>query len=428
VSYLDHPLDPTSAAALAENSLRLGLVDYDDPAAFHAWMRAEARGFHDGAPATETLEEARGYLRHRRATGVYDDAAATPEPVGTVSSWITPLTVPGPRPLDSWAISAVSVAPTHRRRGIAGALLPAELRTAHALGVPLAILTVSESTIYGRWGFGAAAFASSWSVDTRRVRWVGPATSGRLSFAEPVDYRETGQAVIERANAARPGEIGLSDHLAHRIIGPMAGTPKADRYRLVRYDAADGTPEGFVTYTITPNETDFARNSIEVVALVAATESANAALWRFLLEMDLVGEVRASTRGVDEPLRWFVSDLRGVQQTSVVDHLWVRILDVPAALEARRFEAAGSIVLEIDDPLGFAGGRFRLEVLDTGEAHVRPTGEAADVFLPVSSLGSLYLGHDAAPGLAAAGRITGDADALGRLFRTAVPPRLSSWF
>ena len=133
-----------------------------------------------------------------RNTAVYDDADPSREPVGTVNAWPAPLTVPGGGRVDSWAISSVTVAPTHRRRGVARALLGGELRTAHALGLPLAILTVSESVIYGRWGFGPATWATAWSVDTKRVRWVGGETPGRLSFAE------AGRVRRDRREGARP--------------------------------------------------------------------------------------------------------------------------------------------------------------------------------------------------------------------------------
>ncbi|MGH1526289.1 GNAT family N-acetyltransferase [Leifsonia sp. L25] len=253
---------------------------------------------------------------------------------------MAPLTVPGGGRVGAWAISSVTVAPTHRRRGIARALLGSELRTAHALGVPLAILTVSESVIYGRWGFGPATYTTAWSIDTKRVRWAGAETPGRLSFTDPEDYRETGEAVLE-AMAARAGEIGLEPYLAHRLIGPLKGDPDADKYRLVRYDSPTGEPEGFVSYTVKGDD-DFTRHTIEVGYLAAATDEALTALWRFLLELDLVATVKVWTRGVDEPLPALVSDIRGAKVTDVQDHLWVRILDVPAALQARTYERDGS--------------------------------------------------------------------------------------
>ncbi|HEV7811697.1 MAG TPA: GNAT family N-acetyltransferase [Leifsonia sp.] len=426
-THLTQPIDEESASAVSDAGLRLSLVDTADDAAFDEWIRAEFRGFLGEHPKPEVLAEARGYLRDNRHTAVYDDAIPTAEaPVGTVGSWLAPLTVPGGARVGSWAISSVTVAPTHRRRGIARALLTGELRTANALGLPLAILTVSESVIYGRWGFGPATFASEWRVDTKRVRWVGPATGGRLSFTDPVSYRETGYGVLERVMASRAGEIGLSPYLADRLMGPLKGNPDPDKHRLVRYDSPEGEPEGFVSYVVKDGD-DFVRHAVEVTYLAAATDAALTALWRFLLELDLVAEVHVTTRGLDEPLPFLVSDVRGARIAGVEDHLWVRILDVPAALTARGYERDGDLVLDVTDDLGFAAGRYRLSV-SGGNASVTPTDDAPDVTLPVSSLGSVYLGHDAAHGLAVAGKIAGDTDALDRLFRTAVPPRLSTWF
>jgi len=428
MDYLTAPLDETSRAALAATGLRYAVVDNDDTAAMEGWIRADFRGFHDRRPSTEVLEEARGSFAGRRNTAVYDDEGATSDPVGTVNAWPAPLTVPGGARVDSWAISSVTVAPTHRRRGIATALLGGELRTAHALGLPLAILTVSESVIYGRWGFGPATWTTAWSVDTKRVRWAGGETPGRLSFAEPGEYEETGARVLDRVMASRAGEIGLEPYLAKRLIGPMKGNPDGDRLRLVRYDSAEGEPEGFVTYVLKDDaDDDFTRHTVEVNHLAAATPEALRALWRFLIELDLVAEVKVWTRGVDEPYQSLVHDIRGARVTELQDHLWVRILDVPAALTARSYERDGSLVIDVTDDLGLAGGRFRLTVRD-GRAEVEATEDAADVSLPVAALGSAYLGHDVVRGLALAGRVQGDAEALDRLFRTAVPPRLSTWF
>ncbi len=426
-TYLTQPIDEESARALADAGLRLSLVDPADQAAFDQWLLADFRGFLGGRHDDETLAEARDYLSDRRTTAVYDDTIPSAEsPIGTVNSWAAPLTVPGGSTVDGWAISSVTVAPTHRRRGVASALLGAELRTAHALGFPTAILTVSESVIYGRWGFGPATWASEWRVDTKRVRWAGPATTGRLSFTEPEAYRETGRAVLANVMAGRAGEIGLARQLADRLIGPLKGNPEASKYRLVRYDSPAGDPEGFVSYIVKDSD-DFTRHTIEVTYLAAATEEARLALWRYLLELDLVAEVHIYTVGVDDPIPYLVSDIRGARETGRQDHLWVRILDVPAALSARRYERDGDLVLEVTDDMGFADGRYRMRVTG-GEATVETTTAAPDVTLPVSSLGAMYLGHDAARHLALAGRLSGDADALDRLFRTAVPPRLSTWF
>jgi GNAT superfamily N-acetyltransferase len=142
------PIDAESADRLAAKGLRLDLVDTADAAAFTAWLQAENRGFHMPRVAEKAIDEQFRLTGYRRTTGVWDATAAdAATPVATVACWPTPLTVPGERSIPSWAISAVTVAPTHRRRGIARALLGAELRTAHRAGLPMAMLTVSEATI-----------------------------------------------------------------------------------------------------------------------------------------------------------------------------------------------------------------------------------------------------------------------------------------
>src|SRR4051812_44924907 len=185
----DAPIDAVSEAALADRGLRLALVDTADRTAFAAWTRADHRGFHMAAASDAFLEASLDSVAYRRTTGVWDDSHDSASPIGTVNSWVSDLTVPGGRHVDAWAISSVTVAPTHRRRGIARALLEAELRTAASLGVPLATLTVSESTIYGRFGFAAATFATELPIDTRRATWTGPTPGGRLHFIPLAGFR-----------------------------------------------------------------------------------------------------------------------------------------------------------------------------------------------------------------------------------------------
>ena len=156
------PADPTSTEALAGRGLRMAAVDHTDDEAVRAWVEADARGFHDGAPTDEFFAELRGDFADQRTVGVYDDTLADSRiPIATVAGWDAPVSLPGGE-APAWAISAVTVAPTHRRRGVARAMLEGELRTAASEGLPLAVLTVTEATIYGRYGFGPA----TWSVPT----------------------------------------------------------------------------------------------------------------------------------------------------------------------------------------------------------------------------------------------------------------------
>ncbi len=354
------PIDPESTARLAERGLRMGLVDTADRAAFDRWLQVDARGFHGGAMSEEELGWWRGGVAERRTTGVWD---AGDDPVATTNSWTAPVTVPGGGEVPAWAISSVTVAPTHRRRGIARALLEAELRTTRALGLPLAVLTVSESTLYGRYGFAPAAFASDYVFDTTRATWTGPEPAGTLGFVTIEQWRAAIAPLHERERRQHPGAIEVFG-LRWDQIGGLKSDDKdrAKRMRSVAFTDEAGELRGLALYHVGGGDEDFTKHHLTVDHLCAETPAAYAALWRFLLELDLVKEVRAGLRATDEPVRWMVRDQRGIHQT-VIDHHWVRILDVKAALEARGYERDGVLEFQLTDEQGFASGGWRLEVV-----------------------------------------------------------------
>lgn len=431
-AHLALPIDAPSAAALAPHGLRLGLVDTADAAAFTAWLRADHRGFHLGEADQDLIGPSLEGLAYRRTTGVWDASARdAATPVATVNSWPVGMTVPGGGRVDAWAISSVTVAPTHRRKGIARALLEAELRTAANLGLPLATLTVSESTIYGRFGFAPAAFASHLTVDTRRATWTGPVPDGRLHFVSTAELRAELPGLHERIRETGVAQLdswGLRwDGFAGIVTDDKA---RAKSLRAVRYDDADGTLRGLALYRVSDGDADFAAHTLTVEYLASETDDAYAALWRYLLEVDLVSTIKASDRPVDEPLIWQVADMRAVKQ-SPYDHLWTRILDVAAALTARQYAAPLDLVVRVVDDLGFTAGDYRVEI-SGGSARVDSTDAAADVTLRINELSALYLGGVSAAALAAAGRIDehtpGAVAALDLAFRGSRAPWLSFWF
>ena len=143
--------------------------------------------------------------------------------MGTVNSSVAEMAMPGGRGLPLWAVSGVTVAPTHRRRGIARAMLEGELRTASAAGVAIAGLTVSEATIYGRFGFAPATFATNWSIETKRAAWVGPRPEGRLDFVERNALPDMLVELHERVRGSHPGEIHAWPGLWRRMSGIAPG-------------------------------------------------------------------------------------------------------------------------------------------------------------------------------------------------------------
>lgn len=434
-------LDTTFHAAALGEDLREGIraagldvrrVNDDDRAETDPWLDAVTRGFLD--PERSELHRAEFFARtaYRRKLGVYDDGAPEPRvPVATFASWGTELSLPGGT-APACAISSVTVAPTHRRRGLLRHLMVGELRLAASLGFPIASLTVSESSIYGRFGFGAAVIAAHWEIDARRAGWIGPASTGRVDFVSRERGRELVEALHDRIRPGRPGEVPLPGGHWDRTFGTRADAEKADRLRVLQYRSDSGEVLGLAVYSVTEDEADFASSSLSVSTLLATTDDAYATLWRFLLSMDLIGTIHASELAVDEPLWWMLADQRAVK-ISLRDHHYLRVLDVPAALAARTYDAPGALVLEVDDPLGIAGGTFVLSVDESGAASVdavddAPVGELL-VRLGVTELSMLMLGGVSAVSLARAGRIsTGDPERVARLFQTPSAPRLSFWY
>ncbi|MFD1714606.1 GNAT family N-acetyltransferase [Amnibacterium flavum] len=430
------PLDTGSAERLATLGLRLGLVDRTDDEAFGAWLQADARGFHEPRYGDDQLPAALEAVRYRRTTGVWDDALPTKTPVATVSSWVAELTVSPGRVVEAWAISSVTVTPTAAGKGIARALLEAELRTASAAGCPLAILTVSESTLYRRYGFAPAALSADWRFDTRRVTWTGPIPDGRVELTEKTDARRDIDELKDRVRLQGVGQIDIWSRRWDQVAGLANEEPDREKaFRGARYLDADGVLRGTLIYRVTPDENSFVGHTLTVEHLMSETPDAYAALWRFALSMPLVSTVVARSRPVDEAVRWQIADFRAARSTTS-DHLWTRVLDVPAAIAARSYDSAGSLALEVSDPLGYTTGTWLFEAAADGSGTARAVdaapGGMPTLALDVSDLSSIYLGGVSAVTLTDAGRVTektpGAAVAADLLFSTPRAPWLPLWF
>lgn len=429
-TFYDSDLDAELVAVLRTQGLEVRKADSGDRAQTDPWLDAVARGFLDSERNDTHRQGFFERTAYRRKLGVYDAAGAQPEiPIATFATWGAELTLPG-GVVPSCAISSVTVAPTHRRRGLLRSLMVGELRAAAAAGFPVAMLTASEAGIYGRFGFGPAAAAAKWRIDLRRAGWRVSEPVGRVDFISREEGRALAPDLHERVRFASPGEIDMPGGHWDRTFGTRPDAQKAEELRVAQYRSPEGAVDGLVVYRVTDTES-FGGATVRVVMLLAATDAAYAALWRFLLSMDLVATVEASELSVDEPLWWMIADQRAAKIT-VGDHQYLRILDVPAALSARRYDLADTVVLEIEDDLGFAGGRFVLTTRADGTAEVAATDAAADApvaRMTVVELSTILLGGVSPAILAKAGRLQADDPArLTRLFATPVAPRLSFWY
>lgn len=320
--------------------------------------------------------------------------------VGVGAAMSHDCSVPGGPALPLCAVGLVSVLPTHRRRGVARSLVERLHRAAVERGEPLAGLMASESGIYGRFGYGVATHWAVREIATAHARLrEPPAVAGRVRFVEPPEAVDLALRCLDALRAAVPGIPGRVDT---RVRGHLTRDP--DHWRsgagarmLVAYE-----DRGLVAYRIKQAWTAGGPDhTLLVEDLVAVDDEALAGLWAYCLGVDLVGSVRAQCRPLDEPLVHLLADPRRLRDT-VTDALWLRVLDVPAALEGRRYDADGGWTLEIDDD-GPAAGRHALEVRD-GAAAVTPAGGAPDVTLPADTLAAAYLGGARLTGYARAGR------------------------
>ena len=278
---------------------------------------------------------------------------------------------------------------------------------------------------------------ADWTIDTTRTTWTGRIPDGTVQLVTTEQGRdEGGHDILRRALLQTPGQVYFEAHLWRRLFGmPGRGNPK--EIRVVRYDDADGVQQGLAIYKVSERH-DHTSASAQVEYLVNATDDAYAALWRYLIELDLIGEVKAELRAVDEPVRWQISDSRAAHEDAVGDHLWLRILDVKTTLEARHYNAPGTFVLELDDPLGFAGGCWLLSVDDAGTGRVTKLddsegfGDNHHLAMNVGALSAIYLGGTSIATLVNAGRISqktmGAAVAADAAFRSTVTPWTSIWF
>ncbi|MGE3193560.1 MAG: GNAT family N-acetyltransferase [Microbacteriaceae bacterium] len=429
--FRTEPVDPAIAERLREQGLRMELLDMDHKPAADAWSEAAARGFHGGHLTPERAAEFADANRARRNTGVWDVSSSSLEPVGTSNSWVSRLAIPGDRTLDAWAISTVTVASTHHKRGIARALLEAELAAA-AKHVPMAMLTVSESSLYQRYGFAPAAWAADYEFNVRRVTWSGPTPDGRIEYITNQQFAEHLEEMHNRLMVHSPGQIDIWPLRAAQIAGTASSEEdRAKKIRAIRYLSPDGTVEGIANYTVSGGGDDFVAHTLTVHHILTASPDAYAAIWRYLLEVPLVEKVKVEHQRVDEPVMWMITDMRAAKVT-VWEHQYLRILDVPAVLEARGYVADGEMIFDVSDPYGYAGGRWHLQVQD-GVGRVTPAAALSEVptlELGVAELSAMYLGGVKAKVLVAAGRGTesGDGMASAALMASETVPFLSIWY
>ncbi|WP_370948981.1 GNAT family N-acetyltransferase [Amycolatopsis sp. cg5] len=358
-----------------------------------------------------TDEEAgrgRGIHQPGRTIGAFDE-----EMVGTLRSFDAELTVPGGRRVPMAAVTGVGVRSDRTRRGVMTALMRAQFDGFAERGVVAASLYASEGLIYSRFGYGVGMLARIYSINTRRARLHdNVAAGGEITRLTLEAALEDLPKLYDALPHTHPGMMTRSVHWWAGFEQMCRGSD--DPMITVVHRGEDGL-DGFAVYSVRRRWPDPVVLSVE--ALEYANPGAFAGLWRYLLSVDLVDEVKAYFRPIDEPVELLLTDPRQCTTSRVEDECWTRLVDVEAALAARTYTGEPLVIEVVDDFLPANSGRYRIS--EDGAAR---TGEPAALRLDVVALAMLYFGARQASALVTAGRAEvlapGAAEAADLLFGT----------
>lgn len=399
------------------------------PDQFEEWAGAFALTF-GFDPHADDLEVWDDRTEFDRTMGVFDGD----DIVGTGSAISYRLTVPGGEKVGAAGVTAVAVAPSHRRRGLLTRMMRHQLNDIRDRGEPAAVLWASESQIYGRFGYGMAIEGADLTISRGRARLRSDLSTpdGAVRIVTDVDEAEAAiPRIYERATAAIPGTLDRNPaDWADYFHDPERRRRGASAVRFAVCER-DGDSVGYARYRQKLAWSDMQPDATLRVGEVAAIDgAAYTTLWSFLLGVDLVTTIEVSAARIHEPIVELLQEPRRVRR-SLGDTIWLRLVDVPAALSARRYATDGELVIEVaDEFLPGAGGTFHLEGGPDG-AWCESTGAEPDLRMGTADLAGAYLGHSRLADLHWLGRVHGDRAAAmlaHHMFGWGTPPHCSVRF
>ena len=352
------------------------------------------------------------------------------------------LAVPGPqtstRPVSCAGLTWVGVHPDQRRKGVLTAMIKDHLERVHEEpGTHVSALHASEPAIYGRYGYGLASTELSVSL-------------GRGTTMTAPHLDEAAAAIGTQLATTSDPDVSKrmrECHLAHADLGSVVGDagyysrvcqqqPEHLRDRepwRILFARRDGNDVGFAMFRRS-HKWEKARpaGDLEVWAVIGEA-AAQLALIRRLVDFDLMGTVKVRTVGVDAPLLHWAGGPRATSDVETYDSLWLRLVDLPEALQGRTWRAPCDVVVEVEDTTApWNQGTWRIGVSGEGEAAVERTSAEADLHLPVGALGAAYLGGGNLVAMQGAGlveeRRRGAAAELWRALRTDTAPTAAVGF
>ncbi|MGQ0849402.1 MAG: GNAT family N-acetyltransferase [Actinomycetota bacterium] len=356
-------------------------------------------------PSPDGLERFRRIWEPERSFCAFDDG----EMVGTSGAFSLDLTVPGGN-VAAGGTTMVAVLPTHRRQGLLNRMIGAHLDDVANRGEPVAALWASESSIYGRFGYGAAADQVEMAIPRTRTSFhrLAP-TPARVRLIGPDEARKVLPDIHDLARKVWPGFYSRTEGWweSRWFADPPEdrGGASATRY------AVTSEGDGYVIYRQKARwEDGNAIGELIVLHLVGLNPESWAGLWSFVLNQDLIATVKADLRSTADPVLDMLADPRRVKQHRS-ESIWVGLVDPVAALAARRYQTTGALVIEAHDPRRQRPIRVHLEGGPEG-ALCRVTDQEPDLVLDLEDLGACYLGWARFRGMARAGRLAADHHTL----------------
>ncbi len=353
---------------------------------------ADARAFGVGPFAEDEVARIRDQFDLSRFVVVRDSDQPKSPVVAAAGNFSLEVTLPGPAVVPMAGVTWVSVAATHRRRGVASKMMAWLERDARKHNEPVTGLMASEGAIYERFGFGVCTRTRVFSIDRRRVEMLDRfrADTSSIQFVDHIEELPTITRQFDKYRRSQPGEVSMPSWLAREVLAKPS-----DSQRVV----CALHPNGFAIWAISPDWNDGdPQHGLRVWMVCALNDEAHRALWTLILSTDLVGVISGrSGLGPDDPLPYLVTNPRGVKTTDLSDNLWLKVLDPAAAFAARSYRTDDSFVLDLG-----AGERMRVSPDGVGAA---PRRKYADLTLSPSAVGPLLLGSVSASVLSTGGRL-----------------------
>jgi predicted acetyltransferase len=353
-----------------------------------------------GDPEPDELAMWRPLVEADRTHGAFDGATL----VGSAAVFTFDMTVPG-GPLPCAGVTGVSVAPTHRRQGVLTAMMRAQLDAVRDRGTePFASLWASEPVIYHRFGYGVASRRWQYTVNAHDPGLLGRDPGGSIRLVPIDEARDLAPPVYDAARRGRPGMISRSPERWQTRISDLPGHRNGASSQKNAVYERDGEVRGYAWYRTKGDWTEGRpTGQVRLKELVALDADAHGALWRFLLGIDLMRSVHWDNAPGDDPIAARLRDQRTLR-VHAMDGLYVRVLDVAAALAGRAYATSGTVTVEVVDDWGYAAGRWTLDASPEG-AKCEASTDTADLTLSAEELGAAYLGETSLRTLHRAARV-----------------------